>query len=84
MGAIACASLVGISTLFIKQHYVADVIAGAFLAVAAYAIFLRPYSRENVPELDRHVAPALALCVAGFVALCTFCYFVAYLVGFGR
>jgi membrane-associated phospholipid phosphatase len=81
--AIASASLVAISTLFIKQHYVADVIAGAFLALVAYAIFLGPYARENVPELDRRLAPVLALCVAGFVVLCTACYWVAYLVSSG-
>ena len=38
--AISWAVLVGISTLFIKQHYAADVVAGAAMAVAAYAIFL--------------------------------------------
>ncbi len=36
--AIAWAVLVGISTLFIKQHYAADVVAGAALAVAALAL----------------------------------------------
>jgi membrane-associated phospholipid phosphatase len=39
--ALSWAVLVGISTLFIKQHYVADVIAGALLALASYAIVLR-------------------------------------------
>jgi len=38
--AISWAVLVGISTLFIKQHYAADVVAGAAMAAAAYAIFL--------------------------------------------
>ena len=39
--ALLWAVLVGISTLFIKQHYVADVIAGALLALAVYAIVVR-------------------------------------------
>jgi len=38
--ALLWAVLVGISTLFIKQHYVADVVAGALLALAAYALVL--------------------------------------------
>ena len=67
--AITSASLVGISTLFTKQHYVADVIGGILLAMIAYAIFLRGHSRANVPELDRRLAPFLAAVVAGIVGL---------------
>jgi membrane-associated phospholipid phosphatase len=67
--AIGCASLVAVSTLLTKQHYVADVIAGILLALAAYALFLRGYSRANIPALDRRVAPPLALCLAGIVGL---------------
>jgi membrane-associated phospholipid phosphatase len=76
--AVTCASLVAVSTLFIKQHYVADVIAGIFMAVAAYAASLRSYPRSSVPELDRRLAPALALCVGGIVGLCVIFYWVLY------
>jgi membrane-associated phospholipid phosphatase len=76
--AVSCASLVAISTLFTKQHYVADVIAGIFLAVVAYAVFLRKYSRANIPELHRRLAPVLALCVSGIVGLDFACFWVAY------
>lgn len=79
--AIASAFLVGLSTLFTKQHYVADVVAGILLALVAYAIFLRGYSRAKIPELDRRVAPFLALVVAGFVGLCFVCFWVAYKLG---
>jgi membrane-associated phospholipid phosphatase len=79
--AISCASLVAISTLFTKQHYVADLIAGILLALAAYAVFLRNDSRANVPELDRRLAPLLALVVAGIVGLGFACYWVAYRLG---
>jgi membrane-associated phospholipid phosphatase len=79
--AILCALLVGISTLFTKQHYVADVIAGILLALAAYAILLRGDSRANVPEIDRRLAPVLALVVAGIVGLGFACYWVAYRLG---
>jgi membrane-associated phospholipid phosphatase len=67
--AITFASLVAISTLFTKQHYVVDAIAGIFMAVAAYAVFLRSYPRSSVPDFDRRLAPALALCVSGIVGL---------------
>jgi membrane-associated phospholipid phosphatase len=45
--AIACASLVAVSTLFTKQHYVADVMAGIFPAIAAYALSSRLFSHER-------------------------------------
>ena len=79
--AMACASLVGLSTLFTKQHYVADIIAGILLALAAYAVFLRGHSRANVPELERRLAPRLALVVAGIVGIGFACYWVAYRLG---
>lgn len=64
---LVCASLVGLSTLFTKQHYVADVIAGFLLAWAACAIFLRGYSRDEIPGTDQSVAPLLALCTAALI-----------------
>lgn len=57
-----CAALVGVSTLFTKQHYIADVIAGMAMAFAAYAIFLR---RSEPSPLDRRVAPAVAVITFG-------------------
>jgi membrane-associated phospholipid phosphatase len=57
--ALAAAALVGLSTLFTKQHYVIDVLAGVLLASIAAAVFLR--GRAHVPEADRRVAPLLAL-----------------------
>ena len=76
--ALSCAALVGISTVFTKQHYVADVIAGIVLALAADAVFLRTYSRAHIPEVDRRLAPVLALCVIGIVGLGMACFWVAY------
>ena len=76
--AACCALLVALSTLFTKQHYVVDLVAGILLALAAYAVFLRGYCREKVPELERRVAPALALCVGGIVSLGVACLWVAY------
>jgi membrane-associated phospholipid phosphatase len=59
--AILCALLVGLSTLYTKQHYVLDVVAGILLACAAYMVFLRKLSRTNIPDLHRRLAPPVAL-----------------------
>lgn len=72
------AALIGVSTMFTKQHYAVDVIAGAMMACVAYLIFLRPHPRELVPERDRRLAPVRALRVVGvfaaFVALAWMLY----------
>ena len=75
---MSCASLVAIATLLTKQHYIADVIGGIFLAAVAHAVWLRSYSRANIPELDGRLAPVLALCVSGIVGLGVACFWVAY------
>ncbi len=79
IAAILCASLVGVSTLFTKQHYIADVIAGILLAVVAYAIFLRRHTRDNVAELDRRLAPAVTLLTAAIAGVGLACFWVFYL-----
>jgi membrane-associated phospholipid phosphatase len=76
--AMICASLVGLSTLFTKQHYILDVVAGILLAYAAYAILLRSYPRDEVPDLDRRLAPVLALCVIAILGIALACFWVAY------
>jgi hypothetical protein len=69
---------VAVSTLFTKQHYILDVVAGVLLALVAYVIFLRNFPREQVPALDRQVAPALALCLGGLAILGVVCYWLVY------
>jgi membrane-associated phospholipid phosphatase len=81
--AMVCAALVGTSTLFIKQHYVADVLAGSLLAVVACAVFFRGHSREAVPERERGPAPALAVVVAGIVGAVVVVYWVMYRISSG-
>ena len=76
--ATASASLVALSTLFTKQHYVVDLIGGIVLALAAYSVFLHGYSRTHAAALDRRLAPVLALTVAGIVGLGTVCFWVAF------
>jgi membrane-associated phospholipid phosphatase len=80
LGVIATvsATLVAVSTLFTKQHYVLDVVAGVLLAVVAYGIFLRGHS-DPIPGFDRRIAPALALCVSVLVSVAVLGFWVAYL-----
>lgn len=59
--ALAWAAIIGVSTLFTKQHYVIDVIVGIAVAYLAYLLFLRGYPREAIHELDRRMAPKRAL-----------------------
>ena len=81
LAALVCASLVAVSPVFTKQHYIADVIAGTLLAFAAYAVILRPYARRNVPELDRRLAPVLALGVLAVVCLGVVGFWITYQLG---
>ena len=78
LAAIVWASLVAVSTLFTKQHYVVDVIAGVLLAGAAYFVFLRGYSRTAIPQLDERVVTVIMLGFAGLHALLIACFWVAY------
>jgi membrane-associated phospholipid phosphatase len=76
--AVSFASLVAISTLFTKQHYVADVIAGVLLALVASAVFLRPYPSDHIAESESRLAPALALFVSGIVGVFYLTFWLAY------
>jgi membrane-associated phospholipid phosphatase len=80
IAAVCWAFLIGISTLYTKQHYILDVIAGIFLAYIAYLIFLRSYPREAIPEIDRRLAPALSLGFIAVHALIIFGFWIAYLI----
>lgn len=78
------ASLIALSTLFTKQHYVADVMAGIVLAGVAYAVFLRNCPREAVSELDRRAAPILLMGLVAFYARVVAGFWAAHpLGGFG-
>lgn len=67
--AVIWAVLVGTATLYTKQHYVLDVIAGAFIAWIAHLIFLRGFLREALPARERLLAPILALIAVGLYGL---------------
>jgi membrane-associated phospholipid phosphatase len=78
IAAAICASLVGLSTLFTKQHYILDVIAGVLLASIAYTFFLRRYPRHEIPALDRRLAPILAFSIIALLATALVSFWVAY------
>lgn len=80
VGAIAAvwAALIGVSTLYTKQHYVLDVVAGALAAYAAYVFFLRSHPPEAVTEIDRRRAPARALAAIGIFGFMIASFWVAY------
>jgi membrane-associated phospholipid phosphatase len=78
IAATLAAALVGVSTLFTKQHYVLDVAAGALLAAVAGLVFVRGWPRKEVSESDRRAAPALALAVVGVIAFGFLVFWVAY------
>jgi membrane-associated phospholipid phosphatase len=75
------ATLVAVSTLLTKQHYMLDLVAGILLAIVAYSIFLRRYPSDRIPEFDRQVAPAIALCVGAVVAVVLAISWLAYIWG---
>ncbi len=75
------AVLVGVSTIYTKQHYLLDVIAGALLAYLAYCVFLRGYPREATPELERRLAPLLALGAVGTYGVIVGIMWIAYMNG---
>jgi membrane-associated phospholipid phosphatase len=79
VSALGCASLVALSTLFTKQHYVADVVVGTLMAVAVYGVFLRQYPRDNIPDVDRRLAPVFGLGVAAMAGLGLAGFWVAYM-----
>lgn len=73
------AGLIALSTLFTKQHYVADVVSGILLAGGAGAVFLHNCPREPLAENDRRAIPVLVLGVIGAYALVVAGLWVAYL-----
>jgi membrane-associated phospholipid phosphatase len=78
MLAMVCAALVALSTLFTKQHYLLDVVAGIALACAACALFLRGVPSAKISELDRRLAPTFALGTLAVAIIGTGCFWALY------
>jgi membrane-associated phospholipid phosphatase len=74
LGIFLYAILIMLSTVFIKQHLVVDLVGGTFLAFAVWPLLRRVYDRRILPEEDPHTA----LCsmfgaLAPFVVFCCAC-----------
>jgi membrane-associated phospholipid phosphatase len=78
LAALVWSALIGVSTLYTKQHYIVDVFAGILIAYAAYALFLRSFPREVIAPADRRSAPIRALAVPAIYAIVVACFWVAY------
>lgn len=77
----AWAAAVAVSTLFTKQHYVLDALAGIVLAYLAYLAFIRAYRIETTPELERRLAPTLASWAVGVYGVIVIAMWIAYRLG---
>lgn len=75
------AALIGVSTLYTKQHYVVDVLAGALAAFVAYGLFLRTYPRDSIAESDRRRAPLRAAWAIPVFGLMLALFWAAYRMG---
>jgi len=78
---LAAAALVALSTLFTKQHYVLDVLAGVAMAMGVNAALLRTYPRERVPELDRRIALPFGVGAVALAAVVLASFYALYITG---
>jgi membrane-associated phospholipid phosphatase len=61
LAAMSWAGLIGVSTLYTKQHYLVDVIGGIAIACVAYALLLHRHDRQKIATSDVRHAPRRAL-----------------------
>jgi membrane-associated phospholipid phosphatase len=81
--ASAWSILIGLSTVYTKQHFAVDAIAGGVLGVTAYWMFLKGWPREAVADGDRRRAPVRSLYVAAGYLVVIGIMWTAYRLGFG-
>ena len=79
VAAIGCAALVALSTLFTKQHYVADVLMGIVMAFTVYGVFLHRHPRDDIPNGDRRLAPVFGLGLMAVSGLALAGFWVAFM-----
>jgi membrane-associated phospholipid phosphatase len=72
------ATLVALSTLFTKQHYVADAICGTLLGVASVSIAFLGYDPRVIPQHVRALAPKLGSAAFAIYGLLVAALIVAY------
>jgi membrane-associated phospholipid phosphatase len=81
--ATAWAALIGVSTVYTKQHFVVDAIAGAIVGLLAYTVFLRGRPLEPVADVDRRQAVMRASCVIAAYAFVIMVFWAGYKLGLG-
>ena len=74
----ALAILISVSTLLLKEHYLADVVAGALLAFAAHRLALGRFARRHPAEADDHRGRWVLAGLIGLQALGVLGVLVAY------
>ena len=83
MAASVWSILIGLSTVYTKQHFVVDAVAGGVLGVAAYWLFLKGEPRTPVAGSDRLRAPIRSLYVAAAYLVAMAMFWTAYQWGLG-
>ena len=81
--AVVWSVLIGLSTVYTKQHFAVDAIAGGILGVAAYWLFLAGRPRVPVEDSARRLAPRGAMLVAAAYAGAIGVFWIAYRLGLG-
>jgi membrane-associated phospholipid phosphatase len=74
----ASAALITVSTVLLKQHYLADVVAGALLAGTAHRLTLGRFARRQPAQADDHRSRWLLLGLVGLQALAMLAVLVVY------
>jgi membrane-associated phospholipid phosphatase len=77
------AGLIAVSTVYTKQHYAIDAIAGTAIALVAVAVFLRPSVDEDGMLEDRLLAPGRALFTVAAYLAAVGVLWIAYQLGLG-
>ena len=83
IAASAWSVLIAVSTVYTKQHFVVDAIAGGILGVMAYGWFLSGRPRQPVEALDRRLAPRRGIYVVIAYLVVIGAFWTAYQLGLG-
>lgn len=81
--AAAWAALIGVSTVYTKQHFVVDAMAGAIIGLLAYAIFLRGRPFEPIADVERRLTARRAGYVIAAYTFVVAMFWVGYQLGLG-
>lgn len=76
--AVTWAALIAISTVYTKQHFVVDAIAGAILGIVAYLLFLRGRAPMGMVISDRHEASRHAVFAAATYCAMIGCFWIVW------